>query len=98
MSTISEFSKVLIRPVLTEKSTRLQGQGKYVFEVPLEANKGLVKQAVERLFNVDVVRVQTMHVRGKRKRMGIRVVKHRDWKKAIVSLKPGQKLQIFEGV
>ncbi|MBI4233458.1 MAG: 50S ribosomal protein L23 [Chloroflexi bacterium] len=98
MTSIPDFAQVLVRPIVSEKSLRLQEQGQYSFEVSLKANKGLVKQAVEHMFGVDVVRVNVMNMKGKRKHFRMRLVEGRDWKKAIVTLKPGQKIQIFEGM
>lgn len=89
--------EVLIRPLITEKSTFLQEKGKYVFEVSTRANKVQIKEAVEDAFNVGVVSVNIINVQGKRKRFGGRLAKGKDWKKAIVALKPGDKIEIFEG-
>jgi large subunit ribosomal protein L23 len=97
MTKIWEHTQVLVRPLVTEKSTRLQEQGQYTFEVPLVANKGTVKQAVERLFNVDVVRVNILGMKGKPKTFRMKRVKPHPWKKAVVTLKAGQKIQLFEG-
>ncbi|HAC17480.1 MAG TPA: 50S ribosomal protein L23 [Dehalococcoidia bacterium] len=89
---------ILRRPVITEKSTILQEEGRYTFEVALNATKHQIKEAVEEAFNVDVLQVNTMHVRGKRKRFGPRIAQGRSWKKAIVLLSPGDTITIFEGV
>ena len=89
---------ILRRPVLTEKSTILQEEGRYTFEVAPNATKHQIKEAVEEAFNVDVLQVNTMHVRGKRKRFGPRIAQGRSWKKAIVLLSPGDTITIFEGV
>lgn len=97
MTDIVDLTKILVRPLVTEKSARLQEDGTYTFEVPLTASKGIVKQAVERLFKVDVVRVNTSRVKGKRKRFGMRMTQRKDWKKAIVILKSGQRIPIVEG-
>lgn len=97
MTDIAQLTKVLRRPLITEKSLRLQEQGRYCFEVDPQANKGLVKQAVERLFSVDVVQVNIIRMKGKRKRFGPRWVQKPGYKKAIVTLKPGQKIPILEG-
>ncbi|MBI2935235.1 MAG: 50S ribosomal protein L23 [Chloroflexi bacterium] len=98
MVTAREMARILVRPVVTEKSTGLQEQGKYAFEVALLANKVVIKQAVEFMFAVDVVKVNTMRVKTKAKRFGPRWKQGRTWKKAIVTLAPGQKIPIFEGV
>ena len=89
---------ILRRPIITEKSTYLQEQGRYVFHVAREANKPQIKRAVEEAFDVTVTKVNTMNVRGKRKRYGPRVKVQRSWKKAIVILAPGNTITIFEGV
>jgi large subunit ribosomal protein L23 len=91
--------EVLRRPVVTEKSTTLAAQGKYVFEVLMAANKPQIKSAVERAFDVHVASVNTLVVRGKRRRLGrSRPGQQPAWKKAIVTLQPGDQIEIFEGV
>ena len=90
--------EVLRRPLITEKNTMLQAQGKYVFEVAEEANKHQIKQAVEKAFKVKVVLVNVMTVPGKTKRVGRRMVLTPSHKKAIVTLKSGDKIELFEGV
>jgi large subunit ribosomal protein L23 len=91
--------EVLRRPLVTEKNTAIQApRGKYVFEVAAEANKEQVKQAVEKAFNVSVTRVNVMTISGKRRRMRGKMVMTPSWKKAIVTLKPGDKIELFEGV
>ena len=89
---------ILRRPVITEKSTILQEEGRYTFEVAPNATKHQIKEAVQEAFNVNVLQVNTMHVRGKRKRFGPRIAQGRSWKKAIVLLSPGDTITIFEGV
>jgi len=90
--------EVLRRPLVTEKNTVLQARGKYGFEVAGEANKEQIKQAVEKAFNVTVTKVNVMIVPGKGKRVRGRRVMSPSWRKAIVTLKPGEKIEIFEGV
>jgi len=90
--------EVLRRPLITEKSTALQGMNKYVFEIADGANKLMIKQAVEKAFKVTVLGVNVVMVRGKTKKMGRRVVHTNPWKKAIVTLKAGVKIEYFEGV
>ena len=90
--------EVLRRPLITEKSTDLQAQGKYAFEVAGKANKSQIKQAVEQAFKVEVTTVNVMTVRGKRRRLVRRQLPAHPWKKAIVTLKAGDKIEIFEGV
>ncbi len=89
--------EVLRRPLITEKSTLLQAQGKYAFEVAGEANKPQIRQAVEKAFKVEVTSVNVMLLPGERRRMGRRQVARPSWKKAIVTLKPGDKIEFFEG-
>ena len=89
---------VIRRPLVTEKNTVLQAQGKYAFEVASAANKVMVKDAVEKAFKVTVITVNMMTVRGKEKRIGRRLVAGSTWKKAVVTLKAGDKITIFEGV
>ena len=93
-----QLHDVLIRPVITEKSTVLMGEGKYTFRVPLNATKIQVRQAVEKIFNVKVEKVATIRVLGKVKRMGRTQGKRSDYKKAIVTLKAGESIEFFEGV
>lgn len=88
---------VLVRPVVTEKSSRLMEQGKYTFEVLPVANKVEIRKAVESIFKVKVLKVNTIKVRSKPKRMGVHVGRSRSWKKAIVSLAPGERIEFFEG-
>ena len=85
-------------PIITEKSTLLAEDNKIVFEVPLQATKPEIRQAVENLFKVDVTRVNTMRVKGKTKRFrGVRG-RRNDIKKAIVTLKEGQSVDISTGL
>jgi len=90
--------QVLHRPLITEKSTGLQAQGKYAFKVDGKANKPQIKQAVEKAFNVSVAKVNVMTVPGKGRRVGRRVIQTPSWKKAIVTLRTGDKIELFEGV
>jgi large subunit ribosomal protein L23 len=90
--------EVLRRPLVTEKSTVLQGLNKYAFEVADGSNKLMIKQAVEKAFKVTVTGVNVVTMQGKKKRMGRREVISLPWKKAIVTLKPGDKIEFFEGV
>ena len=89
--------EVLRRPLITEKSTFLQTENKYAFEVAREANKALVKEAVEKAFKVDVLKVNIINMKGKSRRLGRRELSPHPWKKAIVTLKPGDSIQFFEG-
>ncbi|MGE3073661.1 MAG: 50S ribosomal protein L23 [Dehalococcoidia bacterium] len=89
---------VLLRPIITEKTTVLTGADKYVFEVDLRANKNQIREAVQIAFNVRVSEVNTMVMKGKPKRFGRKVTNRPDWKKAIVTLVPGDKIELFEGI
>ena len=90
--------EVLRQPLITEKNTALQVENKYAFEVAKESNKTQIKQAVEKAFKVKVTAVNVMQVPGKTRRIGRRQVITHSWKKAIVTLKPGDKITLFEGV
>lgn len=92
-----EARDILIRPIVTEKSTALMEQGKYTFRVPLAATKIQIRQAVEQIFKVKVQAVNTMRYEGKLKRMGRAQGRRSDWKKAVVTLKPGEAIELFEG-
>jgi len=91
--------EIIRRPlILTEKGSLLrEEENKYLFEVDPRANKIEIKNAVETLFKVDVVDVNTMNVRGRMRRMGRRHAKMRNWKKAVVTLKEGEAIDFFEG-
>ena len=89
---------VVMRPIITEKAQVSTTQNKYVFEVDKRANKMQIKEAVEVAFNVRVTAVNTVTMRGKVKRYGIRRTRLPDWKKAIVTLAAGDKIEVFEGV
>lgn len=90
---------VIKRPlILTEKGSRLrEDDNKYLFEVDRRANKIQIKNAVETLFKVSVIDVNTMVVRGKMRRMGRGHAKTQNWKKAVVTLKDGETIEFFEG-
>ena len=90
--------QVLVKPTITEKSTILQESGKYTFHVAPKANKVEVKQAVEQSFGVTVVNVNITKLHGKRKRYGPRVKKLPDVKKAVVTLKTGDRINLIEGL
>lgn len=90
--------QVLRRPLVTEKSTALQVRGKYAFEVAEGSNKPQIKEAVEKAFKVKVRAVNVITMPGKSRKMGKFRTKSRPWKKAIVTLEPGQKIEFFEGI
>ncbi|MGI5891189.1 MAG: 50S ribosomal protein L23 [Bacillota bacterium] len=89
---------VLIKPMVSEKSMMLMEDNKYSFIVARDANKIEIKHAVEKLFNVDVTEVTTRNQRGKLKRMGRFQGRRPNTKKAVVTLKAGDKIEIFEGM
>ena len=92
---------VILRPLITEKSTALSEAGKYIFEVDVRANKPQIKSAVEKAFNVTVTGVNVMVMKGKprgNRRFGRRTTYGNDWKKAVVTLAPDNKIELFEGV
>jgi len=90
---------VVKRAMISEKGSRMLEQGNaYVFEVAVDSNKVEIKKAVESIFNVNVLSVRTMVMYGKSKRLGRFVGRRSHWKKAIVKLKPGQTIELFEQV
>lgn len=91
--------RVLVSPILSEKSVELKDErNQYVFRVALDANKIEVRKAVEKKFGVTVSSVRTINVGGKLKRMGAHAGRRADWKKAVVTLKPGDKIELVEGL
>jgi len=93
-----DYRDIIIRPVVTEKSMNLLADNKYTFVVDKKSNKTEIKNAIEDIFKVKVDKVSTMIVKGKPKRMGKFEGRTSDRKKAIVSLKAGQKIKLFEGM
>jgi len=93
-----DATQVLISPIVSEKSYVLATAGKYTFRVHDKAHKTQIKQAVEELFDVKVVEVATMSVKGKPKRRGYTSGYRRSWKKAIVQVREGQSIPIFQGL
>ena len=92
------YEDILIEPVLSEKATILREENKYVFKVSPFAGKIQIKEAVRKLFNVNVVDCTVMNVGRKNKRVRYRAGKTSNWKKAIVKLAPGETIKVFEGV
>jgi large subunit ribosomal protein L23 len=90
--------QVVKRPLITEKATIMKERNKYAFEVSKAANKQQVKEAVEEAFKVSVIKVTVMSVPGKMRRVGRRQVLTPVWKKAVVTLAAGDKIEFFEGV
>ncbi len=90
---------IIIRPLITEKtSIQKEDHNQVSFEVDRRANRVEIRRAIENIFNVRVAGVRTMQVKGKVKQRGRVVGKRRDWKKAIVNLVPGERIDFFEGV
>lgn len=91
-------ARVIVRPLQTEKIAEHMAMGQYVFEVTEGATKNEVKKAVKAMYNVDPVKVRMINVRGKMVRFGRTYAKRKNWRKAIVSLKQGDSIEVFEGV
>lgn len=90
---------ILRKPLITEKSNQMkEALNQIAFEVDKRANKIEIKKAVMKQFNVHVIKVRTFMVLGKKKRVGRSVWKKSDWKKAVVTLKEGERIDFFEGV
>lgn len=90
---------LIIRPLITEKTNiQKESYNQISFEIDRNANRVEVKKAVENIFNVKVASVRTVQVKGKIKRRGRILGKRKDWKKAIVKLMPGERIDFFEGV
>lgn len=90
---------IIIRPLITERSMENSEKNKYTFEVAKDANKIEIANAVKEIFDVDVDNVHTMNMKGKKKRMGLKQGRRKNWKKAIVTLKEGSKeIEFFAGV
>jgi large subunit ribosomal protein L23 len=92
--------EILIRPIISEKNTMLNEKGQYIFEVSQQANKIMVRKAVEEQFKVSVIAVNIMHVAGKKRRSprSRTYGMTRSWKKAVVSLREGERIELFQGV
>lgn len=91
--------EVLRRPLITEKGTRLGGENKHMFQVHRGCNKRQIKEAVEKAFNVRVLDVNVMNMKGKpRRAVGGRISRAPGWRKAVVTLAPEDKIELFEGV
>jgi len=94
-----DMYQIIIKPLVTEKGTTMLSEGNWVtFKVHSDANKIEIKEAVQKIFSVSVLQVNTQIVRGKRKRFGRTMGQSKAWKKAMVQLKEGDKIEIFEGV
>ncbi len=90
------YKTVIVKPIITEKSSLISVNNKYVFQVSTNVNKIEIRNAIERLFNVKVTGVNTLNVKGKKKRLGRFEGVTASWKKAVVTLKDGYKIENFE--
>lgn len=89
---------IIVRPMVTEKANKaLQNHNKVTFEVSPKANKSEIKKAIEGLFKVKVVKVNTVTMPGKVRRFGLHQSREGNWKKAVATLKAGDKIEMFEG-
>jgi large subunit ribosomal protein L23 len=93
-----DAGQVIIKPIVSEKSYTLATVGKYTFRVHPDAHKTQIKQAIEELFGVGVVEVRTSSVPSKPKRRGYTSGRTREWKKAVVQVREGQTIPIFQGL
>ncbi|HOW82819.1 MAG TPA: 50S ribosomal protein L23 [Spirochaetota bacterium] len=87
---------IIIKPVISEKTTEMMEHNKYVFQVAMKANKLQVTQAIKDIYGVKPKKINMLIVRGKDKRLRFRLGRTSAWKKAIVTLKPGEKIEIFD--
>jgi len=93
------YHAIIKRPVVSEKSTmQKEVANQLSFEVDRKANRIEIKKAIQSLFSVQVDAVRTLQIKGKFKKRGRIIGKRRDWKKAIVTLKPGERIEFFEGI
>ena len=93
-----DATQVIIRPIVSEKSFVLAEAGRYTFRVHPDSHKTQIRQAIEELFDVNVVSVHTANVRAKPKRRGLSVGTRRSWKKAIVTVREGERIPIFQAL
>ena len=98
MATVTDPRDIILSPVISEKSFALAEAGKYTFRVHDKAHKTQIRQAIEQLFDVNVLEVRTAHVHSKPKRRGQTRGRTRQWKKAIVQVREGQTIPIFGGL
>lgn len=89
---------IILKPLISEKAVAAMGEGKYAFKVRLDANKTQIKEAIEEIFGVTVTAVNTMRQHGKVRRQGKFIGRRSDWKKAVVQLKEGDSIKVFEGL
>ncbi len=96
---MKDIYAIIKKPLITERSAYLKDRyNQIIFHVDINANKRDIKKSVERIFNVKVVSINTLTMKGKVKRFGRILGKRPDWKKAIVTLKEGEKIEILEGI
>jgi large subunit ribosomal protein L23 len=93
---VRDLRDVILRPVISEKSYEMLDENKYTFIVDPRANKTHIRQAVEKIFDVKVLSVNTINRKGKRKRRGLIVGKRPDTKRAIVTVAPGDRIELFD--
>ncbi len=93
-----DFDKIILRPIVSEKCTLLQGGNVYCFEVHPEATKHDIKNVFKKVYSVQITEVNVINIKGKVKRKRFKEGKRKDWKKAYIKLKQGEKLPMFEGV
>jgi len=93
-----DHNQIIVKPVITEKATALVEKGKYSFRVSLEATRLEVKKAIEKIYKVKVLKVNFIMVKSRKRRRGRVSGFSARWKKAIVTLKKGDKIEVFEGV
>jgi large subunit ribosomal protein L23 len=89
---------IILKPLISEKAVAKMSEGRYGFKVRLDANKTQIKDAIETIFGVTVLGVNTMRMHGKTRRMGKFQGRRSDWKKAVVQLKEGDSIKVFEGL
>jgi large subunit ribosomal protein L23 len=89
---------IILKPLISEKAVTKMGEGKYGFKVRLDANKTEIKMAIQEIFKVTVTGVNTMRMHGKVRRSGKFIGRRSDWKKAVVQLKEGDSIKVFEGL
>ncbi|MFC1651720.1 50S ribosomal protein L23 [Patescibacteria group bacterium] len=93
-----DHNRIIIKPVITEKATALAEKSKYTFRVPLKVTRLEIKKAIEKIYKVKVLKVNFIMVKSRKRRRGRVSGFSARWKKAIVTLKKGDKIEIFEGV
>lgn len=89
---------LILKPIISEKAVAKMGEGKYAFKVRLDANKTQIADAIEKIYGVTVTGVNTMRLQGKVRRVGKFQGRRSDWKKAVVQLKEGDSIKVFEGL